>query len=128
MFLTDRASSVILSTNIDTNTMAPEGTDVIFTCTVDSNPVPQLSLYIRQSTGEEIPTGQAFTDSSATFLITLNRNHNGQAFFCKATNTELQYTIHSDPVELSVQCRLINCMFYSSAEITCTHTFFLYEI
>ena len=105
---TDRAPSVTISANIDTIAMAPEGTDVIFTCTVDNNPVPQLSLYIRQSTGEEIPTGQAITDSSANFSITLNRNHNGQAFFCKATNTELQYTIHSDAVELSVQCKFVH--------------------
>ena len=96
---------MILSASRNDTVIQAEDTEVVFWCEVDSNPTPLLALYTRSETGVEEPTGESAIDTTASFSAILTRHHNHKSFFCKATNEELQYTIHSNAIEFSVGCK-----------------------
>ena len=97
---------MILTSEINANIIQIEGTEVNFMCTVNSNPAPQTSLWLSDENGlESKASSEQFVRTKATFTITLNRNHNGKEFFCKAENHDLQYTMHSNKIGYSIICK-----------------------
>ena len=101
-----------LSSDVDSAITQPEGVEVTFTCTVDGNPVPQISLWVMDGNGLEMQaSGEVFTRPVSIFTISLTREYHGKSFFCKATNDELQYTLHSNTMEYSITCKFNNQCF-----------------
>ena len=108
----DEAPHVVLSSDVDAAITQPEITQVTFTCTVDGNPVPQISLWVMDGNGLEIQaSGEEFARPVSVFTITLTRENHGKSFFCKATNDEMQYTLHSNTIEYSIICKFNNYCF-----------------
>ena len=82
-----------------------ERTLVQFHCKVDGNPAPELSLWLRDISGnEEQAANDIVTDLELSVNIILTRYHHGKQVYCKAVNTELEYIIYSNPLEYEIQC------------------------
>ena len=95
-----------LTSDPSVETNQTEGTDVTFTCIVDGNQVPTLSLWLLDENGRVLrASDEIVTDKESTFTVTLTRYHNRKQFFCKATNENPKYVYHSNRIEYTVYCK-----------------------
>ena len=101
----DPPESMNFTTNTSTGTDQSEGTLVEFTCAVDANPAPMLSVWTRDEDGTEEKIFEQ-TSAELTFdaSVHLTKQHHGIIFFCRAVGSS--YTLTSDTTYMyNVKCK-----------------------
>ena len=81
-----------------------EGTDVTFTCTVDANPDPAVSLMFRNTDGETPISQQSVTGPSLTVVLSMQRDYNDGEFFCRTVGEDPSYILDSSTISFNVNC------------------------
>ena len=92
---------------MSTNATVLEGTQVIFVCSADSNPVTTLSVIQIRDT-EEVLAQQI--SNTWTMSIILTKEHHGLIFICRANGSDPVFSVDSsDRYKFDVKCKCIYC-------------------
>ena len=97
----------MFTTNTQTNVSQPEDTVVEFTCTVEANPYPVISIWRTDALGDDVQLATQ-TEPSLSFStqLALRKHFNGEDFYCKVSHSSI--TVISDEMfSYNITCKYL---------------------
>ena len=96
-----------ITTSPSTTSIYEEGDKVSIKCSIDANPPPKLLLFQRDGDNTLALSEQFQIATEFEASISLTRDINGMAYFCRAEHTSEEYVLFSEEIMFRV-----NCMYY----------------